>query len=93
MTKKIVYCPICTKELGSFHGHQQDEVISDHIIFAHSQVAKHIVEIALKIEEYQVEFKSLSGMYSRDALHNFLNQNTMRKLGWTEKEINKHLSN
>lgn len=30
-------------------------------------------------------------MNVRGAIHNFVNQNTMRALGWTEKEIDKHL--
>lgn len=91
MTKKITYCPICKDNLGSFHGYDTEYVISKHIIWKHPQIAKNIVEIALKIEEYQSEFKRLSGMNVRDAISNFANQNTMRALGWTEKEIDKHL--
>ena len=91
MTKKITYCPICIANLGSFHGGDTEDAISKHIIWKHPQDAKYIVEIGLKIEEYEAEFKRFSGMNVRGAIHNFVNQNTMRALGWTEKEINKHL--
>ena len=89
--KKDVYCPVCTALLGKVHGIDVSDIISKHIISQHTQVAKNIVEIGLKIEAYQEEFKRLSGMSSRDAIHDFVNQNTMRTLGFSEKEIDEHL--
>ena len=92
MTKKAIYCPVCNSLLGWVHGIDVPNTISTHLIWNHSQVAKQITDIALKIEEYQEEFKRLSAMSSSDALHHFANQNTMRKLGWSEKEILKHVN-
>jgi hypothetical protein len=91
MTKQSVSCPVCKDFLGNVHGGDVEDTISKHIIWKHPEVAKLIVEIALQIEDYQAQFKKLSGMYARTAIHNFSNQNTMRALGWTEKEIDKHL--
>lgn len=89
--KKDVYCPVCTALLGRVHGKDVANTISTHLIWNHTEVAKQITVIALMIEEYQEEFKRLSDTSSSDALHHFANQNTMRKLGWSEKEINEHM--
>jgi hypothetical protein len=91
MTKQAVHCPVCKQFLGNVHGQDVEDTTSKHMIFYHPQESKRIVEIGLKIEKYQKEFKRLSGMYARNALHDFVNQNTMRALGWSEKEIDEHL--
>jgi hypothetical protein len=91
MTKQTVTCPVCTEFLGNVHGQDVSDTISKHIIWTHSQLAKHIVEIGLKIEAYQAEFKRLSGTYSSEAIHDYVNQNTMRRLGFSEEEIDKRL--
>jgi hypothetical protein len=91
MTKKAIYCPVCNSLLGWVHGQDVSDTTSEHIISQHRQVAKNIVEIGLKIEECQAEFKRLSGMSSRDAIHDFVNPNVMRALGWGESEIDKRM--
>ena len=49
MTKKLTYCPICDTSLGNFHTYEIEEVISDHIIFAHPKQAKKIIEVDRKV--------------------------------------------
>lgn len=91
MTKQMVRCHICKSPLGMVHGCDVEDVLSSHIIQEHTQIAKQITDIALTIEDYEAQFKKLSGMSVRDAIHDFANQNTMRRLGWSEKEIAKYL--
>ena len=91
MTKKIVTCHICKENLGSFHGGEHEEVISKHIIFAHMNRARDIIDCGMEIERLQQRFKNLSGMYTRFGLHMFVNQNAMRAVGFSEKEIENYL--
>lgn len=92
MTKSIVTCPICEGNLGSFHGGDHSDILSKHIIFVHTNKAREIIDCGIEIERLQHRFKKLSGISVRFGIHSFVNQNAMRAVGFSEKEIEKYLN-